>query len=194
MSEFLRINGIYWGLTAMDIMGGLDKMEKSQVQMFNIKMIKSNTLFCIFHPIGTLIIELCFSFFSSYLNFFKNSQYRSYKTRVRAIGVLGSIFICFICFLNSKRKLFKLVRRSVPIWIIISPKQCIDIKFELFHFFQILDFVENCRHPSGGYSPFPGHDPHLLYTLSAVQVNKIESWNSYSEKRFSLCILKSLLQ
>ena len=31
MSEFLRINGIYWGLTAMDLMGGLDKMEKSQV-------------------------------------------------------------------------------------------------------------------------------------------------------------------
>ena len=31
MSEFLRINGIYWGLTAMDLMRGMDKMERSQV-------------------------------------------------------------------------------------------------------------------------------------------------------------------
>lgn len=27
-----------------------------------------------------------------------------------------------------------------------------------------------CRHPSGGYAAAPGHDPHVLYTLSAVQI------------------------
>jgi len=34
----------------------------------------------------------------------------------------------------------------------------------------ILAFVEECRHDSGGFSAAPGHDPHLLYTLSAVQI------------------------
>lgn len=35
---------------------------------------------------------------------------------------------------------------------------------------EIMDFLSDCSHPSGGYSPFPGHDPHLLNTLSAVQI------------------------
>lgn len=34
----------------------------------------------------------------------------------------------------------------------------------------IVKFVEDCRHPDGGYSSAPGLDPHMLYTLSAVQV------------------------
>lgn len=35
----------------------------------------------------------------------------------------------------------------------------------------ITDYIQQCYHPSiGGYSPSPNHDPHLLYTLSAVQV------------------------
>ena len=35
---------------------------------------------------------------------------------------------------------------------------------------EILNFVQECQNPCGGISPAPGHDPHLLYTLSAVQV------------------------
>ena len=35
----------------------------------------------------------------------------------------------------------------------------------------ILRFVQACHHPaSGGFSGNVGHDPHLLYTLSAVQI------------------------
>ena len=34
----------------------------------------------------------------------------------------------------------------------------------------ILAFVEECRCDSGGFSAAPGHDAHLLYTLSAVQI------------------------
>jgi len=34
----------------------------------------------------------------------------------------------------------------------------------------IIDFVQSCRHDCGGYSGNIGHDPHILYTLSAVQV------------------------
>uniref|UniRef100_A0A1I8GU88 Geranylgeranyl transferase type-2 subunit beta n=2 Tax=Macrostomum lignano TaxID=282301 RepID=A0A1I8GU88_9PLAT len=31
-------------------------------------------------------------------------------------------------------------------------------------------FLRDCARPDGGYGPAPGHDSHLLYTLSAVQV------------------------
>lgn len=43
---------------------------------------------------------------------------------------------------------------------------------------EILTFIKSCQHECGGISASIGHDPHLLYTLSAVQVNtKIQqSW------------------
>lgn len=31
MTEFLRVSGIYWGLTAMDLIGQLERMNKQQV-------------------------------------------------------------------------------------------------------------------------------------------------------------------
>jgi len=35
----------------------------------------------------------------------------------------------------------------------------------------IIDYIQKCYDQnSGGYSPAPNHDPHLLYTLSAVQL------------------------
>lgn len=34
----------------------------------------------------------------------------------------------------------------------------------------IVDWVLQCQHASGGFSGNIGHDPHLLYTLSALQV------------------------
>jgi len=34
----------------------------------------------------------------------------------------------------------------------------------------ILDFVKQCHHSCGGFSASKNHDPHLLYTLSAVQI------------------------
>lgn len=36
---------------------------------------------------------------------------------------------------------------------------------------EIIDFIKKCQCPtSGGISACEGHDPHLLYTLSAVQI------------------------
>ena len=35
---------------------------------------------------------------------------------------------------------------------------------------EITDFIKSCQHDCGGFSASIGHDPHLLYTLSAVQV------------------------
>lgn len=38
----------------------------------------------------------------------------------------------------------------------------------------IVEFIKRCQCPiSGGISPCENHDPHILYTLSAVQVIKI---------------------
>lgn len=34
----------------------------------------------------------------------------------------------------------------------------------------ILTMIAGCVHPSGGISAAKGHDPHLLYTLSAIQI------------------------
>lgn len=34
----------------------------------------------------------------------------------------------------------------------------------------IIEFLKRNQHESGGFSPCDGHDPHLLYSLSAVQV------------------------
>ena len=35
---------------------------------------------------------------------------------------------------------------------------------------EVLQFVRECQHECGGVGASIGHDPHLLYTLSAVQV------------------------
>ncbi|MEQ2210325.1 hypothetical protein XENOCAPTIV_011886, partial [Xenoophorus captivus] len=35
---------------------------------------------------------------------------------------------------------------------------------------EITDFIKACQHECGGISASIGHDPHLLYTLSAVQI------------------------
>ena len=34
----------------------------------------------------------------------------------------------------------------------------------------IVDFVMSCQHEGGGFGGNVGHDPHMLYTLSAVQI------------------------
>ena len=37
---------------------------------------------------------------------------------------------------------------------------------------EVIDFIQKCQHPCGGFSCSIGHDPHLLSTLSAIQVRK----------------------
>jgi geranylgeranyl transferase type-2 subunit beta len=34
----------------------------------------------------------------------------------------------------------------------------------------VLDFVLSCMHDDGGFGAAPGHDAHMLYTVSAVQI------------------------
>ena len=40
---------------------------------------------------------------------------------------------------------------------------------------EIIEFVKSCQHDNGGFSACQNHDPHLLYTLSAIQVYKFSS-------------------
>jgi geranylgeranyl transferase type-2 subunit beta len=35
---------------------------------------------------------------------------------------------------------------------------------------ETIDFVLSCQHENGGFGAAPGHDAHLLYTVSAVQI------------------------
>ena len=35
---------------------------------------------------------------------------------------------------------------------------------------EVIEFVKSCQHDNGGFSASHNHDPHLLYTLSAIQV------------------------
>lgn len=34
---------------------------------------------------------------------------------------------------------------------------------------ETIDFVLSCQHENGGFGAAPGHDAHMLYTVSAVQ-------------------------
>ncbi|XP_002740225.2 geranylgeranyl transferase type-2 subunit beta-like [Saccoglossus kowalevskii] len=46
---------------------------------------------------------------------------------------------------------------------------------------KVVQFVKDCQHDCGGISASNGHDPHMLYTLSAVQIltlyNKVDAIN-----------------
>ena len=35
---------------------------------------------------------------------------------------------------------------------------------------EVIDFVLSCQHDSGGFGAAPGHDAHMLSTVSAVQI------------------------
>ena len=36
---------------------------------------------------------------------------------------------------------------------------------------EVLEFIGQCQHPCGGLGASIGHDPHILYTLSGIQVS-----------------------
>lgn len=48
---------------------------------------------------------------------------------------------------------------------------------------EIVEYIKKCQCAvSGGISPCEGHDPHLLYTLSAVQVTYPRPTKTNTEK------------
>ena len=47
----------------------------------------------------------------------------------------------------------------------------------------VLDFVFSCLHDDGGFGAAPGHDAHMLYTISAVQILTMTDGFDELEKR-----------
>lgn len=43
-------------------------------------------------------------------------------------------------------------------------------KLEMMNREEIIEFIKQCQHENGGIGASIDHDPHILYTLSAVQV------------------------
>ena len=47
----------------------------------------------------------------------------------------------------------------------------------------LLDFVLSCLHPNGGFGAAPGHDPHMLYTVNAVQIiSTLDAFDELEDK------------
>ncbi|CAN1232323.1 Geranylgeranyl transferase type-2 subunit beta 1 [Linum perenne] len=55
---------------------------------------------------------------------------------------------------------------------------------------EILDWIMKCQHESGGFAGNIGHDPHILYTLSAIQVLALfDKLSVLDVDKVSSCIL-----
>ena len=52
-------------------------------------------------------------------------------------------------------------------------------QLEVMNKSEVLQFVRSCQHPCGGIGACVNHDPHLLHTLSAVQVGTLIMYNMY---------------
>ncbi|KAK8205672.1 Rab geranylgeranyltransferase [Zalaria obscura] len=47
----------------------------------------------------------------------------------------------------------------------------------------VLDFVISCLHDNGGFGAAPGHDAHMLYTVSAVQIiTTLDAWEELERR------------
>ena len=59
---------------------------------------------------------------------------------------------------------------------------------------EVLEFVQSCQQTCGGLSASVGHDPHILYTLSGVQVCifpwEIVSYSLYYYKTWFIVLNK----
>ena len=65
-------------------------------------------------------------------------------------------------------KLLEHLTMSAYYWAICATK--LITRDDVLDTKMILDFVVKCQHANGGFGGAIGHDPHLLYTLSAVQI------------------------
>lgn len=56
---------------------------------------------------------------------------------------------------------------------------------------EVIEFVLSCQHPNGGFGSHPQYDPHLLYTLSAVQILFMEDaldWIDIDKVASCMCL------
>lgn len=58
---------------------------------------------------------------------------------------------------------------------------------------EVIDFVKSCQHDCGGIGASVGHDPHLLYTLSAIQVGQGFDLIKYALRSFKMIFIEPIL-
>jgi geranylgeranyl transferase type-2 subunit beta len=65
---------------------------------------------------------------------------------------------------------------------------------------ETINFVLSCQNEDGGFGAAPGHDSHMLYTVSAVQilvtvdgVNELDRRKAGGKARVGSCELRSVL-
>jgi len=63
----------------------------------------------------------------------------------------------------------------------------------------VIDFTLSCFHDGGGFGAAPGHDAHMLYTVSAVQIlTMLDAWDELehhshgSKLKIGQCMFSSL--
>ncbi|MGH0147834.1 UNVERIFIED_CONTAM: hypothetical protein FKN15_048054 [Acipenser sinensis] len=130
MSEYLRMSGIYWGLTVMDLMGHLHRMDKEEITEF-IKACQ--------HDCGGISASIGHDphllYTLSAVQEYTMSEY------LRMSGIYWGLTV-----MDLMGHLHRMDKE------------------------EITEFIKACQHDCGGISASIGHDPHLLYTLSAVQI------------------------
>jgi len=62
------------------------------------------------------------------------------------------------------------LRVSASYWGLMALLVVDGVKTPELDWNEILVWIQSCQHPSGAFGGQVGHDPHLLYTLSAIQI------------------------
>ncbi|CAG2104396.1 unnamed protein product [Medioppia subpectinata] len=70
---------------------------------------------------------------------------------------------------NYEQLMVEYLRMSGIYWT-TTALQLMDSDFDKAGRADILAMIKTCVHPNGGISAAKGHDPHLLYTFSAIQI------------------------
>ncbi|KAJ1072435.1 hypothetical protein K5549_021419, partial [Capra hircus] len=78
------------------------------------------------------------------------------------------------------------LRMSVIYWDLIGQLHSMNRE-------EILTCIQSCQHECGGISVSIGRGPHLLYTLSAVQILSMILWNMFRVYRNKMALLLEIL-
>lgn len=79
-----------------------------------------------------------------------------------------SVSILFLLLLLKDYCMTEYLRMSGIYWGLTA--MSLMNKLDLMDKDEVIKFIKSCQHENGGFSASIDHDPHLLYTLSAVQV------------------------
>lgn len=82
------------------------------------------------------------------------------------IPLCGIFFLFFLLF--QEYCMTEFLRMSGVYWGLTS--MFLMNKQDMMEKDEIIEFVKSCHHDNGGFGASQYHDPHLLYTLSAIQV------------------------